>query len=203
MDGYLGSIQMFGANFAPQNFASCTGGLLDISNYQALYAILGIQFGGDGRTTLGLPDFRGRVPVGTFQGTGLTERRIGEVWGSESTQLTIANLPSHSHALETRSGTSPTVEITLEASTELGASPSPTPGAYLSATADGRSPGQSLYGPGGGNTVSLGGGSGEIHGLAESLITTNTGDSDPVYLSQPSLAVSFIICVDGLFPSRS
>lgn len=203
MDGYLGSIQMFGASFAPENFAFCSGTLLDINNNQALYAILGTHFGGDGRTTVGLPDFRGRTPVGTLPGPGLTERWIGQMWGREYTQLGIQQLPNHSHGVSLRQGSTPTLEITLQASTELGSSATPTPDSYLSATADGRSAGQSLYGSNDSNLVNLGGAGGSIHGLAESLVTTSTGNNDAVGLAQPSLAVSFIICTDGLFPSRN
>jgi len=82
-DPILASIDLFGGNFAPRGWATCAGQLLPISQNQALFSILGTTFGGDGRTTLGLPDLRGRVAVGQGNGPGLTPRTWGQKFGSE------------------------------------------------------------------------------------------------------------------------
>lgn len=107
MDFYIGQILMFAGNYAPQNWAFCQGQLYPIASYNALFAILGTQYGGDGRTTFALPDLRGRVAVGTGSGPGLTPRSNGQKFGQESVALTVPNLPSHSHnpvAYEGRGG---------------------------------------------------------------------------------------------------
>jgi microcystin-dependent protein len=82
-DPLLGEIIMFAGNFAPRGWAFCNGQLLPISQYTALFSILGTTYGGDGRTTFALPDLRGRVPVGPGQGPGLTNRPLGARGGSE------------------------------------------------------------------------------------------------------------------------
>lgn len=80
---FIGEIKMFGGNFAPRNYAFCDGQLLPIAQNSALFSILGTMYGGDGRTTFGLPDLRGRVPMHFGQGPGLTNRRSGEKGGTE------------------------------------------------------------------------------------------------------------------------
>ncbi len=99
MEPFIGQIQIFGFNFAPRGWALCDGQLLPISQYSALFSLLGTAFGGDGRTTFALPDLRGRVPVHVGNGPGLSPIRWGDKSGAESMTLTVVNLPSHSHAL--------------------------------------------------------------------------------------------------------
>ncbi len=97
MDPLIGQIMMFAGNFAPRGWALCDGQLLPISSNQALFAILGTMYGGDGRTTFGLPDLRGRVPVHAGEGSGLTKRRPGEKGGEEKHTLIEAEIPQHDH----------------------------------------------------------------------------------------------------------
>lgn len=99
-DPTIGQITMFAGNFAPRNWAFCDGQLLPISENSALFSILGTTYGGDGRTTFGLPDLRSRVPIHAGRGPGLTERRLGAKGGSETNSLTQNQLPSHSHSLQ-------------------------------------------------------------------------------------------------------
>jgi len=96
---FIGEIIMFGGNFAPRGWALCDGQLLPISQYSALFSILGTTYGGDGRTTFGLPDLRGRVAMHPGNGPGLTPRNLGTKSGSETNTLTVAQLPSHSHTI--------------------------------------------------------------------------------------------------------
>lgn len=106
----IGEIAMFAGNFAPVNWHFCDGSLLAISQYQALYSVLGTMYGGDGSSTFALPDLRGRVPISMGQAPGLSYYPIGERGGAESIALTTSEMPSHSHSLEasSSSGTSAT-----------------------------------------------------------------------------------------------
>ena len=101
---FLGQIQPFGFNFAPQGWAKCDGQLLSISSNTALFSLLGTTYGGDGETTFGLPDLRGRVSLHAGNGPGLTQRVIGQRSGTENTTLSVANLPPHNHALKAQEG---------------------------------------------------------------------------------------------------
>jgi microcystin-dependent protein len=98
MDAYIGEIRLFAGNFAPKNWAFCQGQLVPIAQNTALFSILGTTYGGNGQSTFALPDLRGRVPIGQFQGGGLSNRTIGEANGTE--KITTDQLPSHSHTLQ-------------------------------------------------------------------------------------------------------
>ncbi|MBW2736512.1 MAG: phage tail protein [Deltaproteobacteria bacterium] len=100
MEPFIGMIVMFGGNFAPRGWALCDGQLLAINSYSALFSVLGTAYGGDGRTTFGLPDLRGRVPIHPGSGPGLSSRRLGEAGGQENVWLTANQMPSHTHAVQ-------------------------------------------------------------------------------------------------------
>lgn len=99
MEPYIGTIILFGFDFAPKGWAKCDGQLLPIAQNQALFSLLGTRYGGDGQTTFALPDLRSRVPLGAGQGPGLSRYEIGHSGGIESVTLTQANLPAHTHPL--------------------------------------------------------------------------------------------------------
>ena len=99
VETFLGEIRMFAGNFAPTGWAFCQGQLLPIAQNQALFSLLGTTYGGDGRTSFALPDLRGRVPVGFGQGPGLSNRVIGDQFGSELVTLNINQMPSHNHTV--------------------------------------------------------------------------------------------------------
>lgn len=99
MDGTMAEIRMFGGNFAPRGWALCNGNLLPIAQYDALFTLIGTTFGGDGQNTFALPDFRGRRPIGTGLGPGLSNYVFGETKGTESVTLLSSNLPMHTHTL--------------------------------------------------------------------------------------------------------
>jgi microcystin-dependent protein len=99
MDPIIGQIQIFGFNFAPRGWATCEGQLLQIAQNQALFSLLGTTYGGNGTTTFGLPDLRGRVPMHFGSGPGLLIKFLGESGGTENTTLVANNLPSHNHVL--------------------------------------------------------------------------------------------------------
>ena len=99
VETFLGEIRMFAGNFAPTGWAFCQGQLLPIAQNTALFSLLGTTYGGDGMTTFALPDLRGRVPVGFGQGPSLSNRVIGEQFGSELVTLNINQMPSHNHTV--------------------------------------------------------------------------------------------------------
>ena len=97
-ESFVGEIRMFAGNFAPRGFAFCDGQLLAVSTNDALFSLLGTTYGGDGRTTFGLPDMRGRIPIHTGSGPGQPVYREGQKGGTENVTLTVAQMPSHTHA---------------------------------------------------------------------------------------------------------
>ena len=94
---FLGQIMIFAGNFPPKNWAFCDGALLPIQQNSALFSLLGTTYGGDGRVTFGLPDLRGRVPVGMGQGPGLSNYQQGQKGGQETHTLLASEMPSHTH----------------------------------------------------------------------------------------------------------
>lgn len=100
---FVGEIRMFAGNFAPRGWAFCDGQLLAVSQNDALFSLLGTIYGGDGRTTFGLPDLRGRIPIHAGHGPGLSERRLGAKGGAEKVTLTVNQMPSHGHPMQASS----------------------------------------------------------------------------------------------------
>lgn len=98
-DPFVAEIRMFAGNFAPRNWSFCNGQLLPIAQNTALFSLLGINYGGNGQTTFGLPDLQGRTPMGRGQGPGLTDRVIGEQGGTANVSLIVSEIPSHSHTM--------------------------------------------------------------------------------------------------------
>ncbi len=174
MDGTLSQILLFAGNFAPKYWAFCNGQLISISQNAALFSLLGTNYGGNGTTTFGLPDLRGRVAVGTGQGPGLSYIQLGQMSGTESVTLNLTQIPSHSHQL---------TGSTLAGSTSL-----PT-GALLA------------------NTGTLDKEYTSTSGAANVAMNAasigNAGGSQPFSILQPYLGLTYIICVQGLFPSRN
>ncbi len=97
---FIGEIELYGFNFPPRGYLTCDGQLLAISSNEALFSLLGTRFGGDGRTTFGIPDLRGRTALHQGQGPGLSLRQMGQWGGTETNASTINNLPTHSHEVE-------------------------------------------------------------------------------------------------------
>lgn len=170
---FVGEIRMFAGNFAPRGWAFCDGQLLAISQNDALFSLLGTIYGGDGRTTFGLPDMRGRIPLHQGQGPGLSSRRLGAKFGDESVTLTTNQLPSHSHgsvACNTAATTdSPQGKVLAKPNTE---------DMYTAPTA--------------GTNVSL-----------SPATIINSGGSRSHTNLMPTLCVNFIMALVGIYPSRN
>jgi microcystin-dependent protein len=97
MDPYIGEIQLFGFDFPPKHYAYCNGALYNISQNTALFSLLGTMYGGNGQTTFAIPDLRGRIPISSGTGPGLSNYALGQMSGTENTTLILNNLPLHSH----------------------------------------------------------------------------------------------------------
>lgn len=104
-EAYIGEIRLFAGSYAPQGWALCNGATLAISGNEALYALLGTTYGGDGLTNFALPDLQGRVALGVGQGPGLTQHLVGAKGGSETVALTATQIPTHAHALNASTAT--------------------------------------------------------------------------------------------------
>jgi microcystin-dependent protein len=177
MDPFLGQIIMFGGNFAPRGWAFCSGQLLPINSNQALFSILGTTYGGDGRTTFGLPDLRGRVPMQEGTGPGLSNHRLGAKGGAETSQLTTANLPPIPLKVSSANATQ---------SVATAGSSIATPGSLS---------GRTFTATEGFNT--------STPDVALNGASVQGGNSTPVNNMQPYQVVNFIIALQGTFPSRS
>lgn len=171
---FIGQVYLVGYNFATRGFAFCEGQLLAISQNTALFSLLGTTFGGDGRTTFGLPDLRGRAPIGVGRGPGLSDYRWGQKGGTETTTLITPNLPSHNHA--------PTMHA------ELGNPDQTNPSNNMLAS------GNIYRAPHAGEDRTLASGS---------IKSSNVGNNQPFNNMQPYLAMYYQIALVGVFPSRS
>ena len=100
---YIGQITAFAGNFAPVGWEFCNGQLLSIAENDALFMLIGTTYGGDGQTTFALPDYRGRILIGAGAGPGLTTRNLGEQGGANTTTVTTATLPAHTHTIPANS----------------------------------------------------------------------------------------------------
>lgn len=177
-DPFIGEIIMFGGNFAPRGWALCDGQLLPISQNTALFSILGTTYGGDGRTTFGLPDLRSRTPVHAGNGPGLSTIRLGEKSGNEITFLNTVNLPPHSHGHD----------HDLLASSGEGETGEPSNQILSKTTED-------IYHSAGSDTA--------LSPNSISNDATATGGRQGFSNRGPFMAVYFIIALQGTFPSRN
>lgn len=172
---YIGDIVAVGENFCPRSWAEAAGQLLPISNYTALFSLLGTTYGGDGRTTFGLPDLRGRRAMGQGNGPGLTQRREGQKLGAETQTLTSAQLPSHSHAVNANN---------LDGD-------KPGPGNKILAAAP----------PGGTGSETIYSDQGPTTQMSAQMIA-NAGSGQPFDVVDPYLVMRYCIALQGIYPSR-
>ena len=179
MTPFIGQIITVGFNFAPRGFALCDGQLLPIAQYTALFSLLGTTYGGNGQTTFGLPDLRGRFPMHAGQGPGLSFRPLGQSGGTETTTLSAANLPSHNHAA---SGRQAVVN-------GPGDSSNPT----------GRLPAQLVRE----NAYSNGAANGFHAADSVEVTVQNAGGNQPFGNMPPYQVINFAIALEGIFPSRN
>jgi len=178
-DQFLGEIRMVGFTFAPVGWLQCNGQILAISQFAALFALLGTTYGGNGVSTFQLPNLQGRVPVHAGQSAGTSNYVLGEVTGSESVTLASNQMPIHSHALNC---------VNNSVANATG------PNGNLHAAA--------FVPRAGGGTPVYANGIGADSTMAATSIST-AGGSTPVNIVQPVLCVNFIISTVGIFPARN
>lgn len=176
---FIAEIRMMPYTFAPVNWAWCAGQLLPLSQYMALFSIIGTTYGGDGRNTVGLPNLMGRAPMGAGQSPGYSNYSPGATVGQESVSLAVSQVPSHTH--------------TVEADSAQASESSPTNGLPAGAVKQGR----------GGVTAELKAYNSSADTLANPASVSSAGDGMPHENRQPYLGVNFCIALEGLYPSRS
>ncbi|WP_299013923.1 tail fiber protein [uncultured Caulobacter sp.] len=204
-DPFIGQIMQVGFAYAPVNWLTCRGQVLQVGQNQALFALLSNRFGGNGTSNFALPDAQGRAFIGTGNGVGLTPRQPGDKGGVEQQSLSLANLPTHTHTPTVTNG-AVTVSGSMTAMTGVSAAdetPQPTPGGYLGTVLE-QDTSPVLYVPANtpGTPVPLGG----MQISAQSTGTTVTiqpaGNSAPVSMMPPFLAVTTIIASVGIWPEQ-
>ena len=170
---FVGQVIAVGFNFAPVGWALCQGQLLPINQNTALFSLLGTTYGGDGQSTFGLPDLRGRAALGMGQGSGLQPYLLGQPGGVESVTLTANQFASHTHALQAAAtATTPTPGSGVVLGTPAAATP----------------------------TYATAGTAAQLVGSAVSLAA---GGNVAHENRQPSLAINYIIALFGVFPSQN
>lgn len=174
---YIGEIRMFGfgTRGAPNGWQGCDGSLLAISEYDALFALIGTTYGGDGQTTFGVPDLRGRVPIHQGTGPGLGTYVIGQVAGSETVTVLPTQMPAHTHTLVVTSGAASTL----------------TPGNTL------------LPGSVSGDTFYASDITGATALPMSAQSTSAAGGSQPHENTMPTLTVQYCIATQGIFPQQA
>jgi microcystin-dependent protein len=201
VDPILGTIIMFGFTFAPRGWMFCQGQLLPIAQYQAVFALLGTTYGGNGTTNFALPDMRGRVPIGMGTGPGLSPYVQGEMVGSENSVIAVNQMPAHTHAATATSTSTSTSTSMLYGENIAGTASLPA--------------NKLLAGSAAGNPYTVPTPAQNKAMAAESIETTTTtattttvvvapaGSGLPVPNIQPSLCLNYCIAIEGIFPSRN
>jgi microcystin-dependent protein len=177
---YIAEIKMFAGNFAPRGFTFCNGQLLSIAQNTALFSLVGTTYGGNGTTNFALPNLQGRFPMHWGNGAGLSLRVLGEIAGQENVTLEATQVPAHTHPFSA-SVTPPCSSLAGNSDSPVNSVPAANPAAENYA---GASNGAMLPFNVSGNTGSAGG-------------------SQPHNNMPPYLCVSFIIALEGIYPSRN
>lgn len=215
MEAFIGTVLLMANNYAPRGWMLCQGQELPISQYSAVFSLLGTTYGGNGTTTFKLPDLRGRVAVGTGSGPGLSTRVEGQVGGAESftavatltgvATIGVNNLPSHTHAASGALTASTAVRVGTAA---VGVAV-PVDGSGLTVSPGGPTNAGIYTSPAPtSGTVILGNVATTIGGNVDA---TGGGAPAPVAVSgavmsatmPPFLALNYCICLEGIFPSRN
>lgn len=175
-DQFIGEIRIFAGNFAPKGWAFCDGSLIPISRNTALFSLLGVTYGGDGKTNFALPDLRGRAPMHQGTGPGLTQRILGDAGGASSATLSSTQMPVHTH----QAGCVTTQSNQTDPSNAV----------WAANIAGGKGGGNATgYQPVANATMNPG-------ALAPS------GGGQPHNNMQPYVGINFIIALQGVFPPR-
>jgi len=177
---FVGQIDMFGGNFAPKGFAFCNGQLLSITQNQALFSLIGTYYGGNGVSTFALPDLQSRLPIHEGQGPGLSNYVLGQPGGATQVTLTLSQIPQHLHMLNAApvAANATTIAGNVVPATATGGN---APLFYAHPISGQPAPTPHAMAPG-------------VCGMA--------GQSQPHSNLMPSLCITFLIALQGVFPSR-
>ncbi len=173
-ESYIGVINPMAFNYAPKGWMTCSGQLLSIAQYSAVFALLGTSFGGNGTTNFALPDLRGRRAIGDGVSPTLGTWAFGQAAGVENTTVLITQLPSHLH------------NVVVKA-TQLASESNDPAGNYL----------------GGGGTNNYTSQATDVTMNQVEAVAAPTGGSQPINIQAPYLAMNYSICITGIFPSRN
>ncbi|UUF13555.1 MULTISPECIES: phage tail protein [Flavobacterium] len=193
---FLGAILAFGFTFNPRGWQTCSGQLISIAQNTALFSLLGTTYGGNGQTTFALPDLRGRTMIGVGNGPGLTPVVYGQVGGTETTTLTINNMPQHNHQLIPGTLAGQVNVATNALAATGGAIANDTDNGANSFAAGGSTP--NIYSEPGTGTTKIGGITSAISGS-----TAIAGGSQAFSIRDPYLGINYCIAMEGIFPSRN
>jgi len=196
MDPFMAMIMAFAGNYAPAGWAMCFGQLLAISSNAALFSLVGTAYGGNGTSTFGLPDLRGRTPIGQGQGPGLSNYSWGQTGGSESVILSLNNLPSHTHTADASS-----LVVTPSASTAAGTTNTPGPTlvpAVLPIIGGGPSATPMKGYAVKNNSTTL-----AADTVTGGVVIGLTGSGLPVSILNPYVAITYAIATQGIYPTRN
>ncbi|MGB0720795.1 MAG: phage tail protein [Gammaproteobacteria bacterium] len=175
-DPFIAQVTLFPYTFAPRGWAMCSGQLMSIAQNTALYSLIGTTYGGDGRSSMGLPNLLARSPYGAGTAPGLSPAGLGELWGAESVSLDASHIPAHNHDLYMEKEGS---EVSNPTNTALGALKT---GSF-----------QKIYKK-------------SPYTLSDSMAPgalAVSGESQPHENRQPLLAMRFCIALEGVYPSRN
>lgn len=172
---FIAEIKMFAGNFAPRNYAFCSGQLIAIAQNTALFSLVGTTYGGNGQTTFALPNLQGRVPMHPGNGPGLSPRTLGEQGGTETVTLLTTQIPAHNHP------------ATVVSNASSGPATDTVPNGNFLAE---------------GNNYSSSSNA-QMNANAVQVNVGINGGSQPHQNMQPYLCVNFIIALFGIFPSRN
>lgn len=197
MDPFIGEIRAVAFNYAPMDWAICAGQQIQITQNQALYALLGTTFGGNGTTYFNLPDLRGRCAIGQGQGLGLSSRILGQTGGSENKQLQIANMPSHNHTAVVAGSASAVFKM----SSDVADSDDPAD-AMFGKLKSGPTTFQKLYDKTPSTVITMSQDSVSIDTSKLTASISNTGLGTGFDIMSPFLALNYIIATAGIWPSR-
>ena len=175
-NAFLGQISMFGGDYAPQNTAFCNGQFLAIAQNQALFSLFGTTYGGNGVTTFALPNLQSRLPIHQGQGSGLSAYSLGQTSGTQTVTIDQTTMPQHLHTLNATTADATSASI---ASNLLPAKPTAQGGLFYAVQ----------------NNVGL--------NFVAMAAPATAGGSQPHDNLMPSLCLSFIIYLQGIFPSRN
>jgi microcystin-dependent protein len=177
-NAFLGQITMFAGTFAPKSTAFCNGQVLSIAQNQALFSLLGTTYGGNGQTTFALPNLQSQLPVHRGQGVGLSAYNIGQTGGTFSVTIDQSTMPTHTHVLQATKSDATAAAI---ANNMLPAKPTVTNAQFYI----------------------LQGSPLDVPQVLNAAVCGTAGGSQPHTNLMPSLCISFIIYLQGIFPSRN